>query len=481
MITGFDCNRARRVIQHDFASTAGRCLCAPTCRQKHDTVIYLQITPDHLDSLRIEPCRLKNGSPLHLDNVRRRLGRKGGRGDLTRLQFQLRSGIHAKLIAPNDFPDYEALARPARHTLGLVASIAASSSFSLYLPANQLSKQLLGACIEAVERSSVLTEQELRSYQRAVDLQRLYRGKGGKVLLTGDYDGSSRPETDSCATTVDFDIVPRHQGLPPVYGECVDEGVKPGALLDDAIESPFVDCAPPEYSETEQPGNMQPGPKRVRQCGNEDALLHPSSKRVLSRGSCNTITETAATKKARRLEANPRPEFDDADGDGNVLLRNLMRRLEQQEEQIQELRQQQQDEQLRQECQIKQLQEEIFKLRKQNADLEGRSSKVENICDSLEHGQGLAQEDLENLHVHIDELEELVREQISDMSEEHLGDLMRERLGDLAQEHVGDLVSKYMDALDGGNLAGPLGEYVRHTVTTQMAKMKAKIREALQV
>ncbi|GKT92426.1 hypothetical protein CT0861_09524 [Colletotrichum tofieldiae] len=456
----------------------------------NDTLIYLQVTPDHLDSLRFEPCTKRNRSPPHLDSVRRRLG---GKGDLTRLQFRLRSGIYAQLIVSNDSPDYEALVSPARHTLDLVASVAASSSFSLYLPANQLSKQLLKACVEAVERSSVLTQEELRSYQRAVDLQRLYRGKGGKVLATKDYDGISRPETDSCATTVDFDIVPRHQGPPPLYGECINEGEKPRAISHDAgkfLESSLVDCAPPEYSDTEQSRNVSIASKRVRQCGDEDVLLHPSSKRVHPQGSFTTIPETASTRNAPGLEAKPRPEFDDADDDRNMLLRNLMRRLEQQEQQMKQLRQEQQTEQLRQEHQIKQLQVEVGKLRRQNADLEGRFSKVEDICDNLEHRQGLVKEDFENLDVHIgeleefceklekqmphisDELEDLVRDKISDMLEEHMGDLVK--------RHASDLVGEYIDKGGGGNLSGPLREYVRKNVTIQMAKMKAKMCEVLQ-
>ncbi|KAK1973631.1 hypothetical protein LZ30DRAFT_610290 [Colletotrichum cereale] len=419
----------------------------------NDTLIYLQITPDHLDSLRFELCKKRNGSPPHLDNVRQRLSNKGGKGDLTRLRFRLRSGIHAQLIVPNDSPDYGALVSPARHTFDLVASVAASSSFSLYLPANQLSKQLLKACVEAVERSSVLTQEELRSYQRAVDLQRLYRGKGGKVLATGVYDGSSQPETDSCATTVDFDIVPRHQGPPPLYGECINEGEKPRAISDAGkfVESSLVDCAPPEYSETEQSRNVSVASKRVRQNGNEDVLLHPSPKRVLSHGSFTTIPQTASTRNARRLEAKPRSEFDDADNDGNMLLRNMMQH------------------------QIKQLQGEVEKLRRQNADLEGRYSKVEDICDNLDHRQGLAKEDLENLDVHIGELEEFcdkLEKQMPNISDE-LEDLMRDKMSDMLEEHMGDLMMEHL-----GDLVK--GHYVRENVTTQIAKMKSKICDALQ-
>ncbi|KAK2005969.1 hypothetical protein LZ32DRAFT_611627 [Colletotrichum eremochloae] len=473
------------------------------------TVIYLQITPNHLDSLSFKFCRSHDANLPYLDSVRRRLG---GKGDLTRLHFQLRSDIHAQLIVPKNFPDCETLDSQARRTLDLAASIAASSSFSLYFAANKLSKQLLNTCVNAVKHFPTLTDNELSSYQRAVDLQRLYRGKGGKVLAIGDCNrvvrvdeqrnrSTSPAATDSCATTVDFDTVPRHQGSPPQYGECVTEGKKLEAISNVAanfIQNSPVHCAPPKYSETEQLGNVPVTSKRVRQCGNEDVLLHPSPKRVISQDSFAATCTTAATRNARRLEeAKPRPESGDADPNDDALLRNLMRRVEQQEEQIGYLRQDQQRNQERQEQMIKQLQDEVEELRRHNTELEGRYRELEDTCDDLAHRQDQGKEDLENLDVHtgeleefcgkldeqmsnvLNELEDVVRDKVSDMWKEYVGE-STEHLGDLVKEHIEDLISEYLDKNGEGNLAVLLREHVRKNVATQIAEMKAKLREALQ-
>ncbi|KAK2037229.1 hypothetical protein LZ31DRAFT_600667 [Colletotrichum somersetense] len=400
-----------------------------------NTVIYLQITPNHLDSLSFKFCGSNDASLPHLDSVRRRLGGKGRKGDLTRLRFQLRSGIYAQLIVPNNFPDYEALDSPARCTLDLVASLAASPSFSLYLPANKLSKQLLNTCVNAVKYFPTLTDKELSSYQRAVDLQRLYLGKGGKVLAAGDYGRTCRADgrrnrstspatTESYATTVDFDNVPRHQGSPPQYGECVAEGKKPKAISDDAadfVQNSLVECAPPKYTEAEQSRNVPIASKRERQSGYEDVLLHPNPKRVLSQDSFTRTSTTAASRNAGRIEAKLRPDFHDANITHDMLLHKLMRRIEQQEERIEYLQQDQQSRQLRQEQVIKQLKGEIEKLRRHNTDLEGRYRKLEDICDDLAYRQDQAKEDLENLDVHSGELQEFcdrLQEQMPNVSDE---------------------------------------------------------------
>ncbi|KAK1992661.1 hypothetical protein LX36DRAFT_674399 [Colletotrichum falcatum] len=441
----------------------------------NDFLIYLQITPDCLDSLHFEPCKKTNGRLPHLDDVRRQLGNEG---DLTRLQFRLRRGIHAQLIVSNDSPDYEALADPARHTFDLVASVAASS-FSLYLPANKLRNELLDACVEAVMRSSVLTQEEFRSYQRAVNLKRLYRGKGVKVLAASDYNRSSQADgqrnrstspatNDSCATTVDFDTVPRDQGSPPQYGECVSEGKKPRTISDDAanlVENSRVDYAPPKYSETDELRTPTFVSKRLRPHGSED-VLSPNPKRLLSRGSFTAISATAVTRNARRLEAKSRPELDDADIDDRVLLRNLMRRVAQQEEQIKHLRQGQQSKQLQQEKIIKQLQDDVEKLRQHT---EGGYRELEGICDNLACRQDRAEEDLENLDVHTSELDEIcdkleeqipnVSDQMGDVLEEYMGYWVKEHLSDWVKEHMEKLVSKHMGKGGEGDLAGLLREF----------------------
>ncbi|CAI0645622.1 unnamed protein product [Colletotrichum noveboracense] len=458
------------------------------------TVIYLQITPDHLDSLCHDICKLKGPGLPHLDNVRTRLGRKGGRGDLIYLRFQLRNDTRAQCIVPNDFPDYEALDDPARHAIDIFASAASSPSFSLYFPANQLSRQGLDACVEAVQRHSVLKGEELHSYQRAVQLQRLYGGKGGKVFAIVDRESSSQPETDSFAT-LGFDVVPRHQGSPPQYGDCSNHLEKPGTALAGATnkaESALVDCAPPRYGDTEQSRDAPVASKRIRLGGDEDedeyGLSHPSSKRVLSRSRSAATFAPALVTKAQRLA---RSEVDDADVDGNVLLlRDLLRRVNEQEDR--QLLQEQENQRLGHE--VKRLQEDVLQLQRQNMTSDKRQTEVEGVCDGLEHQQDLVKDELENLQVEIgelegkcgelekqmpnvlDELEDLVRDTIRDTLQE---DMLRDLIADLVEEHKGDSASGNMEREREGNLTEPLRAYVRENVMEQLATMKAKMRKAL--
>ncbi|KXH63671.1 hypothetical protein CNYM01_08430 [Colletotrichum nymphaeae SA-01] len=478
--------------------------------EHNKTVMYMQITPDILDSFRHETCQLKNRDLPHLGNVRRRLGRKAGRGDLTHLRFDLRNGVHVQRIVPNDFPDYEALDDPARHVLDIVSSVAASPSFSLYIPANQLPRSLLDSCVEAAERCSVLTVKELQSYQRAVDLQRLYGGKGGRVLAVrdddaavdrdlaiDDHDSTSRLETDSCAT-LGFDVVPRDQDSPPRYDERSTDVKKPMAKLADTanvVESSVIGCPPPEYHDIEQARGTPMALKRVRQWVDEDGSPHPSPKRAFSLGSCVAISASASATNVRRLDATKRLEFEDADVDGYMLLHDLSRRVIEQENR--QVMQEQENYQLRHE--IKLLQEKVEQLRQQNKIYEKRQSEVEEICGGLKYQQDLVKDELENFDVQVDELggklgevekemqcfpEELVdsvRQTIRDMLQEDMlqEDMVRDAIADVVRECVDDWLSDYIRGEGEVNLAGPVRAYLCKIVTDQVATAKAKICKAL--
>ncbi|KDN66731.1 hypothetical protein CSUB01_12293 [Colletotrichum sublineola] len=287
----------------------------------------------------------------------------------------------------------------------------------------------------------------------------------------------------------DFDTVPRDQGSPPQYGECVSEGKKPRTISDDAanlVENSRVDYALPKYSETNELRTPTFVSKRLRPYRSED-VLSTNPKRLLSRGLFTAISVTAVTRNARRLKAKSRPELDDADINNRVLLRNLMRQVAQQEEQIKHLRQGQQSKQLQQEKIIKQLQDNVKKLRQHT---EGGYRELEGICDNLACRQDRAEEDLENLDVHTSELYEIcdkleeqipnVSDQMGDVLEEYMGDWVKEHLSDWVKEHMEKLVSKHMGKGGEGDLAGLLREYVRENVTTQVAEIKAKMLKALE-
>ncbi|KAI8233389.1 hypothetical protein K4K55_005212 [Colletotrichum sp. SAR 10_96] len=459
-----------------------------------DTAIYLQITPDLLDSLRFKFYQSIEGAPSHLDNVRRQLG---GKGDLIRLSFQLRSGIHAQLIVPKDFPDHKALGSPARRTYNLIASLAASSSFALYLPANALHKELLNICVNAITQFSALTDKELYSHGRAVQLQRLYRGKGGKLVDTGDYDrppangqhnrSNSPAMSESDAATVDFDTVPRHQDSPPQYAESVTDREQFRAILNKAADchgNSLLGCGLPKYDDIKQAHNVRNASKRVRQSGGED-VPQPRPKRVLSHGSFTKIPMTASAQNARCLGAEPTTQLDDAGVDDNVLLRALMRRVEQQDEQIERLRKTHESQQLGQEQRIKRLEDEIGKLRRQNMELEGRYRKVEDTCDVLEDQHTQVQDEMANFEIRIGELQgdcdELEQRMptIHDVVEDLVRDKLEDCRSDFMKEGLDDLFSEFMAKEAEGSLAGRLREYVRKNVKDEVAIMKANMREAL--
>ncbi|KAK1659822.1 hypothetical protein BDP55DRAFT_755089 [Colletotrichum godetiae] len=460
--------------------------------EHNKTVIYLQIASDNLDSFRYETCKLKDGGLPHLDEVRRRLGRKGGRGDLTHLRFLLRNGIHVQRIVPHTLPDYEALDDPSRHVLDTVASIAASPSFSLYIPANRLSRNSLNVCVEAVQRCSVLTKEEFLVYQRAVQLQRLYGGDGGRMLAVheddaavdrdlavDDHDSSSRQETDSCAT-LGFDVVPRDQNSPPQYDEGSVDVKKPMARLADTahVDNSVIDFPPPEYGDIEQARDTPMALKRVRQWVDEDGSPHPSPKRMFSLGSCVAISASASVTNARRLDAKKRLDLENANVDSYMLLHDLSRRQE--------------NHQLRHE--IKLLQEKVEQLQRQNMSSEKRQSEVEEICDGLEHQQDLVKDELGNFEVQIDELvgrlgeiekqmpflleerEDFMRQTIRDMLQE---DMMRDLIADVVKEQADDRSSDYVGREGEVNLPGPVRAYLCTIVADQVAMMKAKMRKAL--
>ncbi|KAH0425479.1 hypothetical protein CcaCcLH18_10938 [Colletotrichum camelliae] len=447
-----------------------------------DASVILQILPDHLELLRSQLCRWDDVSSSHPDDARQRLG---GASDLTRLRFKLLSGMSAQIIVPKDSTGFKTPDSAARHAVHLFASLASSPSFCVYFPRNKVQKSLLEQCVRAVPQFSGLNEDDRRNFQRKVDTKRLYGGKGGRVLTPDDYEDSSCTDGErsrsttpasnpSNGSTVDFDSVPRSEGLPPQYNECLFEVGKSRATSDaddeaNSVESTSIGHAPPQYNEADEQPKILKATKRSRHHGKEDASLHPSPKRVLSQISAAVRVPPG---NARRLEAGL---IDDADIDVSDVLRQLLRRVEHQGQQIEQLRQERSMQQ-RHEHQIKELQEEVETLQRRNEELEKRNSEVENICAEVTHRQEEVEEELESIQVVTSELEEVTGEHgkqlaetskdVDDLASFTWSDGFPGRIGDAMRQHVDKLVQEHVDRVCEGLVVEPLKDCVQKNQLT---------------
>ncbi|KAI8238934.1 hypothetical protein K4K55_002431 [Colletotrichum sp. SAR 10_96] len=452
-----------------------------------DTSVILQILPDHLALLRSQLCRWDDVRSSHPDDARQRLG---GASDLTRLRFQLLSGMSAQIIVPKDSTGFKTSGSAARRAVHLFASLAASPSFCVYFPRNKLSKLLLEQCVRVVDQYPGLNEDDLRGFQRKVDPKRLYDGRGGMVLAPDDYKDGSRTDgersrsttpatNDSNGSTLDFDSVPRSEGPPPSYGDCLAEAVKPRATSDDkanSVESPSVGHAPPEYDGTELQRSVPKPSKRRRQCVNEDALPGPRLKK-------------APTRNAQCLDAKPRLESEDAGMDVHMMFRELSSRLDDQQQQIKQLLHEQSELQLRHKHQLKALQDEVKKLRTQNVELERRNSEMENTCAELTNRQETADEEMESIRLDTSELQEVTGEhgkQLADSSElaEELASFMwadgfQGSMSKSLEEHMDAFVKEYVDRICEGDLVKSLREQVQKKVVGLVEVLKAQMCETL--
>ncbi|KAI8216533.1 ankyrin [Colletotrichum sp. SAR 10_86] len=123
-----------------------------------ETNIYLHITADFLDSLD-HMVRDKSDTnarnPPYLDSVRRQLK---DTNSIARLRFQLLRGKHIQLAVPKDFTIDQLCDDVSRSTFENAESLAAASTFSLYLPHNILSSDSVPKYKDAIERSRSLTD-----------------------------------------------------------------------------------------------------------------------------------------------------------------------------------------------------------------------------------------------------------------------------------------------------------------------------------
>ncbi|KAK1978585.1 hypothetical protein LZ30DRAFT_691332 [Colletotrichum cereale] len=393
------------------------------------TVIYLQITPDCIASLSHDIFDKKNDtsrqSPPCLELVRRRLG---GIPSVIRFQLQLRNDHHTQLIVPTDFTFDEAPNSPARRSFASATSLTTASSFSLYMPHNALPMTYLKTFGQAV-REFPTTSEQCQANKRIADLSGLYGGKGGIVFTPDDQsvicnplpgpdkdcERSTTPATTaSYATTVPFDTPPLHRGSPPCYYdphhsppryECPSKPPQQRARLDDtpiSAESPFGECAPPEYDEA-----------RAKRQHSEEVDLRPDPKRMYS--------STRNAQRPERILLSPLAEPD-------CLESRLMVLLEQQSKQIEQQGQY-----------IEQLQEDMKGLQRRNQMLERQYKELEGDYCDLKNRQAQTEDTIESLEVYVGEVDDghtRLEEQMLDVLDEtghRMEDCIRDKSGERLQ------------------------------------------------
>lgn len=455
-------------IHKSSASVLFRLSFSITDSSSTKTIIYLQIKPDCIASFRATICDTSDtskGSPACLERIRQRLGNINL---VLRLQLQLHKGTHAQLVVPHGFTLDKIPDDPARCAFSSATSLAAASSFSLYLPHNVRPMKEFQKLARAVEQFPALTAAQRKSYERIVDLSRLYNGNGGTVFTLEDQNGSSLPDRDrgrsttpamseSCATTNPVDTPSLYQDSPPQYHECLNEAQRPrdslGAIFMSAKDS-GGDCAPPVYRDTERHHDVMKASERSLHCGSEDIDLNPTSKRKYSIG-----TGCTTTGALTRNDVHPekRWRFPPAYPDCSHM--SLIYLFEQQSQQI------------------RQLEESVKELTKKNEKLEGRYVEMEENCCNLENRQFEIEETMETVHVQVGELDDeygRLGRQVSDICDEV----------DDVKANTGDTVKEHMEAWLEEDMTEPLKGYINNQVTDQvtdqMAQVKMKIRKALE-
>ncbi|KAK6858808.1 hypothetical protein PG995_005372 [Apiospora arundinis] len=170
-----------------------------------DEVLYVQILPDHVESLTRTPCDDPRSTP-ELDVVRKQLGTLR----LLSLHFQL--GEPSQFITPMSFEadlsdtnsDTESL-----HTYRSMAALASALDFSVYMRHNALTKLKFTVFHDAIHEPRNATQ--VAALEWRADPSRLYNGRGGVIKRQG-VEGSAS-STASYASTIATDSPPGYDRL----------------------------------------------------------------------------------------------------------------------------------------------------------------------------------------------------------------------------------------------------------------------------
>ncbi|KAK8063795.1 hypothetical protein PG996_008447 [Apiospora saccharicola] len=174
----------------------------------NEMTFYLQYPPQVISSLKKTTCDEKNerNRPPCFPAVKNHLGCRS----FARLQFKLHGP--GQLITPagfalGDFKDIK-----LRRTFTLAASLAAASAFSLYLPRDALTNREYNAFSDVHKQWPVRTADQNAELERMMDLQKMYKGKGG--ALFGREHQDRLFSLEAWATGADVDA-----GPPPSYSK----------------------------------------------------------------------------------------------------------------------------------------------------------------------------------------------------------------------------------------------------------------------
>lgn len=426
-----------------------------------DTVVYVQLTPARIDSLRHMTCDNNDTShhrPPCLDDVHQALGR---RRFVTRLQFRLHGGMRAQLITPAGFHlDHHGLDDTARRIFAAATTLAGATRFSLYFPQNMLPLRSFRTFAHAVRQYPSLTAAQKQAHELMVDLRRLYSGKGGVEFHPGEEHGSRAPPGDdagcSTATTEsEADTVP--VDTPPRYRDALARDSE-----EPAHDSPAGSGALPRYEDSPQP---QQGPSSVARklgldYGSDEADVQPTPKR---RRAEKVPAPTGDTQQPE--EAGPSRPGEGAPPDSWVYMR-----FEQQRLLIESLAAAMQD-----------LQRRNTALEGQYRQLDGRYKRLERRCNQLEENQS----ELEVRQADTDEAVELLEVRAGEL-DETCADLGRQmpHVDDEAErwvdDHMAAAVQSHMDDWLEENLSSSLQAFLRQEVAEQLALIKARMRGALE-
>ncbi|KAK1997180.1 hypothetical protein LX36DRAFT_83972 [Colletotrichum falcatum] len=408
-----------------------------------NNTVYLQIRVDCIESLERtthDNAHNKTPSPPCFETVRQRLK---GIHSITRLKFQLCGGSSPQLIVPFDFTVGKVYGDSACGTHGLPKSLAAASLFSIYFRHDILTKRKFKKYNWAIGHFPCLTEAKKQRYERMADVDRLYIGARGKVLK--DNEGTPPPPARgncssptaatplSCGSTVPFESEP-HRGSPPPYIAAI------------FANSPGIDRHPPKYADTERLHNILDPAEGVLSRGKQDTdvYLTPKRKRPFLSG---YMARPSSVETLRPVKLQRSLSVDSGD------LGSVMRMLERQQQQIDELQQS-----------LGESRRENEVLKRRCDDLEGRWSELKNCKEDIV-------ENIDNLDVEVDELQarcDTLEKQMPDICDD-----MEERKGQMVEEFKRNMGESIEDAIDA------FEDAIARRVNAKINQVKRKICKAL--
>lgn len=172
-----------------------------------DATLSLRFVPDAISSLKKMACRDTDENLPHLETIRHALG---SHRTFTRLQFSLYPHRRAQFIVPNGF-DPNHRDDESRRALTSLASLAATSTFSLYMHDRDIPKARYQAVYRAYQSWPSATSAQIEALERFMDLRTLYKGRGGALLDAEVVDGLLECERPPEYTGPDDCLLPPSQ------------------------------------------------------------------------------------------------------------------------------------------------------------------------------------------------------------------------------------------------------------------------------